>query len=74
MTDLMFLLLIFMIIATTLINPNALKLMLPKSANQLKDKAVTTVSIQQKYGSSAGVYFSWLAQSYSAMTMARNGS
>ena len=43
MTDLMFLLLI----ATTLINPNALKLMLPKSANQLKDKAITTVSIQQ---------------------------
>lgn len=29
------------------INPNALKLMLPKSANQLKDKAITTVSIQQ---------------------------
>ena len=48
MTDLMFLLLIFMIIATTLINPNALKLMLPKSSNQLKDKAITTVSIEQK--------------------------
>ena len=47
MTDLMFLLLIFMIIATTLINPNALKLMLPKSSNQLKDKAITTVSIQK---------------------------
>lgn len=47
MTDLMFLLLIFMLIATTLINPNALKLMLPKSSNQLKDKAITTVSIQQ---------------------------
>ena len=47
MTDLMFLLLIFMLIATTLINPNALKLMLPTSSNQLKDKAITTVSIQQ---------------------------
>ena len=47
MTDLMFLLLLFLLIATTLINPNALKLMLPKSANQLKDKAITTVSIQQ---------------------------
>lgn len=47
MTDLMFLLLIFMIIATTLINPNALKLLLPKSSNQLKDKAITTVSIQK---------------------------
>ncbi len=50
MTDLMFLLLIFMLIATTLINPNALKLMLPKSNNQLKDKAVTTVSIENKGG------------------------
>ena len=50
MTDLMFLLLIFMIIATTLINPNALKLELPKSSNQLKDKAITTVSIEQKGG------------------------
>ena len=46
MTDLMFLLLIFMIIATTLINPNALKLLLPKRSNQLKDKAITTVSIE----------------------------
>ena len=46
MTDLMFLLLLFLLIATTLINPNALKLMLPKSSNQLKDKAMTTVSIQ----------------------------
>ena len=50
MTDLMFLLLIFMLIATTLINPNALKLMLPKSSNQLKDKAATTVSIEHKKG------------------------
>ncbi len=46
MTDLMFLLLLFLLIATTLINPNALKLMLPKSSNTLKDKAVTTVSIE----------------------------
>ena len=46
MTDLMFLLLLFLLIATTLINPNALKLMLPKSSNQLKDKAMTTVSVQ----------------------------
>ena len=50
MTDLMFLLLLFLLIATTLINPNALKLMLPKSSNQLKDKAITTVSIQQTGG------------------------
>ena len=39
MTDLMFLLLVFMLIATTLINPNALKLTLPTSNNY------TTVSI-----------------------------
>lgn len=51
MTDLMFLLLLFLLIATTLINPNALKLMLPKSSNQLKDKAITTVSIQNAGGS-----------------------
>ncbi|MCH5329527.1 MAG: biopolymer transporter ExbD [Alistipes sp.] len=55
MTDLMFLLLIFMLIATTLINPNALKLTLPKSSNQLKDKAITTVSIEQN-GSSYNYY------------------
>ena len=42
MTDLIFLLLLFMLIATTLINPNAIKLILPKSSNQLKDK----ISIQ----------------------------
>ena len=48
MTDLMVLLLIFLLIATTLINPNALKLELPKSSNQLKDKAITTVSIEKK--------------------------
>lgn len=46
MTDLMFLMLIFLLISTTLISPNALKLMLPQSSNVLKDKAVTTVSIE----------------------------
>ena len=55
MSDLMFLLLIFMLLATTLINPNALKLELPKSSNQLKDKAVTTVSIKQE--GSSYVYY-----------------
>lgn len=45
MTDLMFLMLIFLMVATTLINPNALKLLLPKSANELKEKPYTTVSI-----------------------------
>lgn len=45
MTDLMFLLLIFLMIATTLINPNALKLLLPKSSTQNKEKPLTTISI-----------------------------
>ena len=57
MTDLMFLLLIFMLLATTLINPNALKLDLPKSSNQLKeDKAMTTVSIEHTGGRSYTFY------------------
>ena len=46
MTDLIFLLLLFLLIATTLIGPaNALKLLLPKSTNQLKEKPYTAVSI-----------------------------
>ena len=45
MTDLIFLLLLFMMLSTTLINPNAVKLTLPKATNQLKDKPVATVSI-----------------------------
>ncbi|MBQ8271793.1 MAG: biopolymer transporter ExbD [Tidjanibacter sp.] len=44
-TDLIFLLLMFMMMATTLINPNALKLTLPKSSNQLKERPYTTVSV-----------------------------
>ena len=45
MTDLMFLLLIFMLLATTLINPNALRLILPKSTNQITEKPYTTISV-----------------------------
>lgn len=45
MTDLMFLLLIFLMIATTLINNNALKLALPKSSNMVSDKTIVSVSI-----------------------------
>lgn len=45
MSDVVFLLLVFLLISTTLINPNALKLMLPKSNNQLNVKPYTTVSI-----------------------------
>ncbi len=46
MTDIVFLLLIFFMITSTLIAPNALKLLLPKSSNQtLASKPITTVSI-----------------------------
>jgi len=46
MTDIVFLLLIFFMITSTLISPNALKLMLPKSNNQTQaQKPITTISI-----------------------------
>jgi len=45
MTDIVFLLLIFFMVTSTLIAPNALKLLLPKSSNQTPAKAVTTISI-----------------------------
>ncbi len=46
MTDLVFLLLIFFLITSTLVNPNALKLLLPKSTRQVSAKATVTVSIK----------------------------
>lgn len=46
MTDLVFLLLIFFLITSTLINPNALKLLLPKSTGQVSAKASVSVSIK----------------------------
>lgn len=45
MTDLMFLLLIFLMIATTLINNNALQLTLPKSTSPTQDKPSVKLSI-----------------------------
>ena len=45
MTDIVFLLLIFFMVTSTLIAPNALKLLLPQSNNQTSAKAITTVSI-----------------------------
>ena len=45
MADMVFLLLIFMLLATTLINPHALRLVLPQSTNQITDKPITTVEI-----------------------------
>lgn len=46
MTDLVFLLLIFFLITSTLINPNALKLLLPKSTGQVSAKPTLSVSIK----------------------------
>ncbi len=45
MTDLVFLLLIFFMITSTLVSPNALKLLLPQANNQTAAKPATTVSI-----------------------------
>lgn len=46
MTDIVFLLLIFFLVTSTLINPNALKLLLPKSTGQVAAKATASVSIK----------------------------
>lgn len=45
MTDIVFLLLIFFMVTSTLVAPNALKLLLPQSNNQTAAKAITTISI-----------------------------
>lgn len=45
MTDLVFLLLIFFMITSTLVAPNALKLLLPKSPHQTPASAITSISI-----------------------------
>jgi biopolymer transport protein ExbD len=47
MTDIVFLLLIFFMVTSTLIAPNALKLLLPQSNNQTAAKPVTTISVTQ---------------------------
>ena len=46
MTAIVFLLLIFFLVTSTLVNPNALKLLLPKSTNQVAAKATVSVSIK----------------------------
>jgi biopolymer transport protein ExbD len=46
MTDIVVLLLIFFLVTSTLINPNALKLRLPKSTGQVSAKATVSVSIK----------------------------
>ena len=47
MTDLIFLLLIFFMVTSTLATPNALKLLLPESNNQASAKPITSVSIDK---------------------------
>ncbi len=49
MTDLVFLLLIFFLLTSTLVNPNALKLLLPKSTGQISSKATVSVSIMDHH-------------------------
>ncbi len=49
MTDIVFLLLIFFMITSTLIAPNALKLLLPQSKNQTAASPITTVSITKDF-------------------------
>ncbi|MCQ2184474.1 MAG: biopolymer transporter ExbD [Bacteroidales bacterium] len=46
MTDIVFLLLIFFLVTSTLVSPNALKLLLPKSTGQVSAKAAVTVSVK----------------------------
>ena len=47
LTDMVFLLLIFFMVTSTVVSPNALKLLLPQSNNQTAAKAVTSVSIDK---------------------------
>ncbi len=45
MTDIVFLLLIFFMVTSTLVAPNALKLLLPQSNNQTAARPITTISV-----------------------------
>ena len=55
MTDIVFLLLIFFLVTSTLVNPNALKLLLPKSTGQVSAKATVSVSIKD-WGDDSYIY------------------
>lgn len=54
MSDLVFLLLIFFMITSTLISPNAVKLMLPESNSKTMAKQNVTVYIDQNYNYQVG--------------------
>lgn len=45
MTDIIFLLLLFFMLTSTLVAPNAIKLLLPQSNTQTSNRPITTVSI-----------------------------
>jgi biopolymer transport protein ExbD len=45
MTDIIFLLLLFFMLTSTLVSPNAIKLLLPRSNSQTTSRPITTVSI-----------------------------
>ncbi len=47
MTDIIFLLLIFFMLTSTLVSPNALKLLLPSSSSQTRAKSNISVSIDK---------------------------
>ena len=47
MSDLVFLLLIFFVLVSTLVSPNAIKLLLPSSASKTMAKQTTTVYINE---------------------------
>jgi len=57
MSDLVFLLLIFFLITSTLINNNALDLMLPKSTHQIPKKPQTDVSLKYMDDENVEYYF-----------------
>ena len=70
MTDLVFLLLVFFILATTLINPNnAVKLTLPSSSSQEGDPSVIALSVVGDKSSESGYkYVINRDESYSTVT------
>lgn len=48
LTDIIFLLLIFFVLTSTLVSPNALKLLLPSSNNQTRAPQTVSVSIDKR--------------------------
>ncbi|HEX2394563.1 MAG TPA: biopolymer transporter ExbD [Bacteroidales bacterium] len=50
MTDIIFLLLLFFMLTSTMVAPNAIKLLLPQSNSQTPARPITTVSISKEIG------------------------